>query len=340
MTVGIGIVGAGLMGSRRAKSAARDPRCELRVVADLQKARAQLLAGELGCRYVTDWREIVTDPSVDAVVVSTVNSSLAPITIGALAEGKHVLCEKPLGRNLCEATDMVTAADRNGRMLKVGFTLRFHPAIRQAKAICERGDLGPLFFIRAVYGHGGRPGYTQEWRGSREQSGGGELLDQGVHLLDLSRWFLGDFTQVSGSMARWFWEMGDVEDNAFMQLSTAGGQIASLHASWTQWRNRFLFEVFGRDGFATVDGLGGSYGPETLIIGRRRPDSGPPSEETIRFDGPDPSWDDDWADFIEAIVGRRRPAVSGEDGLAVMRIVDALYQGSGSVRRLGRVPST
>ena len=338
MTVGIGVVGAGLMGSRRARSAAREPRCQLRIVADVQEPRAQQLAQELGCRAVTDWRDVVTDPTVDAIAVSTVNAALAPITVAALAEGKHVLCEKPLGRNLCEATDMVSAADRHRRILKVGFTLRFHPAIRQARVICERGDLGPLFFIRAVYGHGGRPGYTEEWRGSREQSGGGELLDQGVHLLDLSRWFLGDFTQVFGSMGHWFWDTGDVEDNAFAVLGTAQGQIASLHASWTQWRNRFLFEVSGRDGFVTVDGLGGSYGTESLIVGRRRPESGPPDEETVRFDGPDPSWDDDWADFIEAIVSGRRPAATGDDGVAVMRLVDALYNRSASDRLPGATP--
>lgn len=338
MTVGIGVVGAGLMGSRRARSAAREPRCQLRVVADIQEPGARQLAQELGCRSVTDWRDVVADPTVDAIAVSTVNASLAPITIAALAEGKHVLCEKPLGRNLCEATEMAAAADRHGRILKVGFTLRFHPAIRRARVICGRGDLGPLFFIRAVYGHGGRPGYTEEWRGSREQSGGGELLDQGVHLLDLARWFLGEFTQVVGSLGRWFWDAGDVEDNAFALLGTPQGQIASLHASWTQWRNRFLFEVFGRDGFVTVDGLGGSYGVETLIIGRRRPESGPPAQETIRFDGPDPSWDDDWADFIEAIVSEGRPAVTGADGVAVMRLVDTLYQGSSGAPSVGSIP--
>jgi len=338
MTVGIGVVGAGLMGSRRARSAAREPHCQLRVVADILEPRAQELAQELGCRSVTDWRDVVADPGVDAIAVSTVNASLAPITIAALAEGKHVLCEKPLGRNRLEATAMATAAARHRRILKVGFTLRFHRAIRQARAICERGDLGPLFYIRAVYGHGGRPGYTAEWRGSREQSGGGELLDQGVHLLDLSRWFLGDFTQVFGSLGRWFWETGEVEDNAFVVLGTPHGQIASLHASWTQWRNRFLFEVTGRDGFVTVEGLGGSYGVETLTIGRRRPESGPPAEDTVRFDGPDPSWDDDWADFIDAIVSGGHPAVTGDDGVAVMGLVDAIYEGSSAVRTLGSIP--
>jgi predicted dehydrogenase len=220
---------------------------------------------------------------------------------------------------------MTAAARRAGRILKVGFTLRFHPGVRQAKQLCESGVVGPLFYVRAVYGHGGRAGYGGEWRGQRELSGGGELLDQGVHLLDLGRYFLGDFSEVVGIVPRYFWDIGDLEDNAFVLLRTVAGQVASLHTSWTQWRNQFLLEVFGRDGFIAVRGLGGSYGPETLTLGRRQSQSGPPLEETTLFEGTDSSWDDDWADFVDAIILGRPPAVGGDDGVAVMRLVDAVY---------------
>jgi predicted dehydrogenase len=210
----------------------------------------------------------------------------------------------------------------------VGFTLRFHSALKEAHRLSQQDQIGPLYFVRAAYGHGGRPGYAQEWRGDRDLAGGGELLDQGVHLIDLARWFLGDFAQAFGLTPRWFWEVGPLEDNAFMLLTTRRGQVATLHTSWTQWRNHFRFEVYGRDGYLKVDGLGGSYGPETLTIGRRDPESGPPAEDVRRFDGPDCSWADDWSDFVDAVQLGRPPAATGEDGLAVMQLVEAIYNSS------------
>lgn len=326
MTLRVGVIGCGLVGGRRARSASQNPRCVLKVVVDINEMKARALGEELKCAFTTDWSTVVSDPNIDAVTVCTVNSWLAPVTLAALNQGKHVLCEKPLGRNANEACKMAAAARNNGRTLKVGFTLRFHPGIRQAKELCDRGAIGPLFFVRAVYGHGGRPGYGTEWRGQRELSGGGELLDQGVHLLDLGRYFLGDLTSVAGVIPRYFWDVGDLEDNAFVLLRTRGGQVASFHTSWTQWRNQFLFELFGRDGSITIRGLGGSYGPETLTHSQRSLQSGPPEETMTVFDGPDTSWDDDWADFVDAILLRRAPAASGEDGVAVMRLVDEVYE--------------
>src|ERR1700694_4249579 len=161
MTLGIAIIGAGAIGSRRAKDAAAQGRLE--VIADVDKGRAATLADAYGSRHTVSWEDAVTDPRVDAVAVCTTNKFLAPITIAALHSGKHVLCEKPMGRNATEAAQMAIAARKAGRILKIGFTLRFHPAIRQAHEICARGDLGPLFFIQTSYGHGGRPGYEKEW---------------------------------------------------------------------------------------------------------------------------------------------------------------------------------
>jgi predicted dehydrogenase len=328
MTVRCAIVGAGLIGSRRAAIAANSPRCEVVAVVDVDGARAREVATDHGCAHTTDWREVVADAQVDAIDVCTPNKFLAPVTVAALEAGKHVLCEKPLGRHADEAASMLAAARAYHRVLKVGFTLRFHPALRQARTLCEQGEIGPPFLVRAVYGHGGRPGYDREWRGDADLAGGGELLDQGVHLLDLSRWFLGDFSEVTGLTPRWFWDIAPLEDNAFVWLRTPDGRLASLHTSWTQWRNRFSFEVYGRDGYVQVDGLGGSYGVETLTIGRRLPESGPPTEERVVFDGPDCSWEDDWNDFLDAIELGTRPAADGEDGLAVMRLVDAIYAGA------------
>jgi predicted dehydrogenase len=124
-----------------------------------------------------------------------------------------------------------------------------------------------------------------------------------------------------------------LEDNAFCLLRTADGRVAQFHTSWTQWKNCFIMEVYGRDGYVRVDGLGGSYGVETLTVGRRRPESGPPLEERTEYPGPDLSWQEEWKDFVSAIRDRRQPLANGEDGLQAMRLIAAIY---GSART-GRV---
>ncbi len=323
MTLGVAVVGAGVVGGRRAECAASLSRLE--IVADVDEARAATLAGRSGARHTARWEDAVDDAKVDVVVVCTSNKFLAPVAIAALHAGKHVLCEKPMGRNAKEAADIASAAHHADRILKVGFTLRFHPALRRAHQLCANGDFGPLYFIRGDYGHGGRPGYEKEWRGDPEQAGGGELLDQGVHLLDLSRWFLGDLDVLAAVTPRWHWEVAPLEDNAFVLLQTPGGQVASLHTSWTMWKNRFAFEVFGRDGYVRIDGLGGSYGVESLTVGRKTTEGGVPDETVTTYEQPDQSWEADWRDLITSVEGRRGPEVGGDAGLAVMRLVDEVY---------------
>jgi predicted dehydrogenase len=292
---------------------------------DLDYTRAKELAGRFGSRHTTQWQDAVTDPRVDIVAVCTSNNFLAPIAIAALESGKHVLCEKPMGRNADEAAKIASAARTADRTLKVGFTLRFHPALRRAHQLCASGDLGPLYFIHAVYGHGGRPGYEKEWRGDPELAGGGELLDQGVHLLDLSRWFLGDLKVAAAITPRWHWEVAPLEDNAFVLLQSPAGQVANLHTSWTMWKNRFTFEAFGRDGYARVDGLGGTYGVETLTVGRKKQEGGTPRETITTYEQSDGSWEGDWHDLIDAIEGGHDPEVGADAGVAVMQLVDEVY---------------
>lgn len=321
----VAVIGCGLIGRRRAGVVHEAADSSLVVVTDVQLDRAEAVAQNFGCAASADWRETVGRDDLDAVVVSTVNKYLTPIAIAAAEHGKHVLCEKPLGRNAAEATQILAVAERRGVTLKVGFSLRFHPAIQAAHAACSGGAIGRPLYVRAAYGHGGRPGYDKEWRGDPELAGGGELLDQGVHVVDLCRWFLGEFDRVSGVTVRGFWDIGPLEDNGFALLSADDGRTATFHTSWMQWKNRFLFEVIGTEGYATVDGLGGSYGPERLILGRRNPAGGAPTEEITTFEGPDASWADEWREFTAAIREQREPLSSGRDALRTMQIIQAIY---------------
>jgi len=332
----IGIVGCGLIGHRRAL-VAHQAGDELCLVADLNQEAAAKTASIQQTEWSQDWQAVTGHPEIDAVVVATVNKSLLPITRAALQSGKHVLCEKPLGRNAWEAMEMVTAAQLSDQVLKVGFNHRHHPALWRAHELAKSDKIGPLMSIRATYGHGGRPGYDQEWRGNADLAGGGELLDQGVHIIDLCRWFLGDFTQVSGMLSTWFWQVAPLEDNGFALLCTAAGQIATIHTSWTQWKNLFRMEIFGRDGYLLINGLGGSYGPERLTLGIRRPESGPPHEEVWEFPGPDISWQAEWQEFKSAIREGRLPVGNGHDGYQAARTIDAIYE-SARTRQVVCIP--
>jgi predicted dehydrogenase len=188
----------------------------------------------------------------------------------------------------------------------------------------DAGAIGELFYVRGRYGHGGRLGYEKEWRANPRLSGGGELIDQGVHLVDLARWFLGEFVDVRGAVHTYFWDM-PVEDNGFMTLTTAQDQLAFLHASCTEWKNLFSFEIFGRQGKLAVDGLGGSYGVERLSYYRMLPEMGPPETTIWEYPGPDRSWKLEWAEFVTDIELGRLPSAGLEDARAALDVVGRVY---------------
>jgi predicted dehydrogenase len=322
----VGVIGCGPVGARRALGAAAHPRTACVAVADPIAKAAQEVAAATGAAPSADWRRIVERPDVDAVVVSTPNGYLAEITVAALAAGKHVLVEKPMGRGVAEAERMRTAACAAGRVLKIGFNHRYHPAIAEARRHVESGAIGDVINLQCRYGHGGRPGYEREWRGNRALAGGGELIDQGIHVLDLMNWFAGVPEKAFALLQTAVWPLGDLEDNAFGLFHYRSGVVAALHTSWTQWKNLFAFEVYGRTGAVAVRGLGGSYEVETLTVYRRRLEGGAPEVEPRAFEGEDESWRLEWEDFVQAVEGGQGMLGNADDGVTAMRMLDALYR--------------
>jgi predicted dehydrogenase len=277
---------------------------------------------------VDDWRRAVDHANVDIVIVATTNDRLSEIAHLAVEAGKHVLVEKPAARNIAEIDSVIEAAARCRRHVRVGFNHRYHPALCKAHDLCERGDLGDLMFVRGRYGHGGRIGYDKEWRADPSLSGGGELIDQGVHLIDLSRWFLGEFVAVSGFAHTYFWQM-PVDDNAFLLLRTADERVALLHASCTEWKNLFSLEIYGRRGKLQVDGLGGSYGVERLSFYKMLAEMGPPETTIWEYPHADKSWAIEFAEFLDDIRLDRTPSASLGDARAALAIVEDVHRQSG-----------
>lgn len=323
---GIGIVGCGLIGQKRAKAMGAGGR--LVACADIDVSRAESLAKGSGAKAFDDWRGLLALPEVEIVVIATLHDSLAAITLAAVEAGKHVLVEKPAARSTAELKPVMAAAAQHGVKVHVGFNHRYHRALRKAKHIIDAGELGELMFIRARYGHGARIGYDKEWRANPALSGGGELIDQGPHLIDLSRWFLGDFAEVQGFAHTYYWDM-PVDDNGFMILKTPKQQVAFLHASCTEWKNLFSMEIYGRVGKLDISGLGGSYGVERLTHYKMLPEMGPPETTAWEYPMGDDSWAVELAEFYEDIRLNRVPAAGLGDAYAALKIIGKIYKESG-----------
>ncbi len=322
MSMSVAIIGCGLVGRKRA--AALGP-ARLLCCADSVPERAEALADlHPGCVALASWQEAVAHPSVTLVIIATTHNALPMIAAAAIRRGLHILIEKPGARTADELRTLVELAERYCVKVQVGYNHRHHPALRLAHALAGGGRIGTLTHLRASYGHGGRPGYEREWRFHHQISGGGELLDQGSHLIDLSVWFLGPVQHVSSLLSNAFWR-GEVEDNAFLLLKSANGKVAQLHASWTEWKNKFCFEVFGTLGKIEVSGLGGSYGEERLTLSVMRPEMGPPNQTHWTFPLEDTSWAQEFAHFLSDIAENRVPEPGLAGALQVLEVVGRAY---------------
>ena len=327
MKINVGFVGAGLQVRRRIPAILSAEGSNVVGITSRTLKTARALGKKFNIRVYDHWKDLVANPTIDVVVVATPPFLHAKISIEALKRGKHVLCEKPLAKTLKEAEEIVKTARRVKRILKCGFNHRFHPAIVGAKEIVEKGKIGNLLFGRGIYGYCGRPDFEKEWRSNPKYVSGGILMEQGIHLIDLFRWFFGEFEKVQSSIDRMYFPISPFEDNAFVLLKTKQIQVVSLHSTILQWKNTFIFELYGTKGYIRAEGLGGSYGTEKLIVGLKDY-HGPFKEELVEFRGEDVSWNSEWEGFLDNINHKREQQISGDDGLEAIRIVEAAYESS------------
>jgi predicted dehydrogenase len=317
------IVGCGLIGKKRLAGLPAGSKLAVACDTNLSRAGELVKIAQTG-QAVVDFKSAVADPQVDAVIVATINSVLAEVSAAAIRAGKHVIVEKPAGVSVKQIDELIALADQHNVSVRVGFNHRYHAAFRKAREIFESGVMGELMFIRGRYGHGGRIGYDKEWRADPKLSGGGELIDQGVHLIDLAGWFLGSFAKVDGQAPTYFWDM-PVDDNAFLNLQTAKGQTAWLHVSCTEWKNMFSFEIYGRHTKLQIEGLGGSYGVEKLYHYQMKPEMGPPDTKLYEFPAPDESWKQEMIEFEKDVALKRTPDAGLHAAKVALEVVEQIY---------------
>ncbi len=286
-----------------------------------------------GMQLYNDYEEVIRS-DVDAVFVCTPNRFAPDVVVAALDAGKHVFCEKPPGRDLDDVERIIAAERRNPSLtLKFGFNHRYHLGIQEAKRIVDSQQYGGILWLRGVYGKGDSQANTEEWRNDPWLAGGGILLDQGIHMLDLFRFFCGNFVEIKSMCSTAFWKNISMEDNAFALLRDEGGRVAMLHSSFTQWKHLFTLEIYMADGYLKEDGMPStsrSYRDETISHARRRQGkgftTGNPPEETSFFNT-DPSWELELAEFVDCIRrGRRVQHGTSEDAYESMRMVHAIYE--------------
>jgi predicted dehydrogenase len=316
------VIGCGLIGRKRAL--AIPDFVELVGCFDEVPSNAESFAAEFNTKVLSSVQEVLEIQDLNFVVIATRHDSLHSLTIQALNTGKHVFIEKPGAINHQEFKNICEVAHENNLKVHVGYNHRYHPALKKAFELFDEGLIGEIMFLRGRYGHGGRLGYEKEWRADKLKSGGGELIDQGTHLIDLSIGFLGKLHLDYAATPNYFWDMA-VEDNVFMSLKNEGGRIAFLQASCTEWKNMFSLEIYGKKGKLEISGLGRSYGVETLTFYKMLPEMGPPTSETWSYSEPDNSWKIEMGEFIDDLQTGTSKSDNLESSLEVLRVIGDIY---------------
>jgi len=332
MIIKVGIAGFGKIGQLRAKELEKNKNSQLVAVLDVKKPE------NLGdnIKFVDSFDKLLKQ-DIDAVFICTYNNFLADYTSLALKAGKHVFCEKPPAKSTDELKLVIETENNSNLILKYGFNHRYHYSVQEAKKLIDSGSMGKLLWLRGIYGKAGSIDYDKNWRNYRKYSGGGILIDQGIHMLDLMRYFSGEeFTQINSFVTTSYWNI-DSEDNAFAIMQSENKVTAMLHSSATQWKHKFLLEMCFEEGYINLDGiLSGtrSYSPEKLVVGRREFEDitfamGKPKENTTWFEYDD-SWKLEVVEFIDAILGNINiKHGSSKDAYETLRLVERIYENSG-----------
>lgn len=334
-TLRIGVLGFGKMGQLRAEMFLKQGHCEIVAIYDT------VLPPEPQFPVAASLDAIINDPSIDIVVICLPNYLIKSTTISALRQGKHVFCEKPPAMNSADLRAIADVYRSSCRTLMYGFNHRRHAAVMQMKSVVDSGNLGRVLWMRGRYGKSVDAEYLKGWRANKEMAGGGILLDQGIHMLDLFLYIGGQtFDEVQAMVSNLYWKTEGIEDNVFAMLRNRDtGMCAQLHSTMTQWRHLFSLEIFLEKGYMVLNGLktgSGTYGDEVLTIARNRgslPAVTWENEERHEYHV-DESWEREVVEFLAAL-DQKEPQTHGtiDDAMAVMNLLDAIYENDAHVSR-------
>ena len=324
----LGIAGYGKMGKIREESFLNSDDVLLQAIFDSTEKSINK-----NIKFCTSYEQLLQS-DIDAVFISTYVNVSASYVLRALQAGKHVFCEKPPAMHYEELIPIKEIQKNSNLILKYGFNHRLHHSVREAKKIINDDSMGKLLLMRGVYGKAGSIDFNTNWRNYKKFSGGGILMDQGIHMIDLYRYFSDEeFECLSCYMGNLFWDIEN-EDNAFLTLKSNSGIIATIHSSATQWRHKFLLEMTFERGYINLDGIlsgTGSYAPEKLIYAYRALEDkdkamGKPNENILYFEQ-DPSWLDELEEFINCIKDEKK-VKNGSlyDALEIMKLIDSIYK--------------
>ena len=324
----VGIAGYGIVGKRRHEFIEVHPRLEVTAICEQNFAQFPIVLSNINT--YTNYEEMLKAEELDVLFVCLTNNIAAIVTIAGPKKGIHVFCEKPPGMNVEEIRDVIAEESKRPNLkLKYGFNHRYHDSVKVALNLIQSGELGKVVNLRGVYGKSSIIPFTGGWRSKRDLAGGGILLDQGIHMVDLMRLFCGEFTEVKSFVSNDFWKH-DVEDNAYAIMKDEKGRVAMLNSTATQWQHKFNLEISLSEGYIELHGIlsgSKSYGEEKIVIGRRNEESvnGQMESKTIKF-LQDNSWRDEINEFAEAII-EDKPIQSGtsKDALETMKLVFSIY---------------
>ena len=315
----IGIIGCGLIGIKRAECFNKK---DIYIASDINLETLNNFKKKFKCKTTTEYKNVIKS-NVDIVFICTPHNLLSKIAIEALKHKKHVFIEKPGSLDHNEVKKIRLLSKKYKLKVKIGFNHRYHPSIILAKKIIKNNNLGKILYLKGSYGHGGRKNYEKEWRLNHKISGGGELIDQGSHLIDLSIFFLGKLKLNYSFLKDYFWKK-NIDDNIFISLISDKKQIAWLNASWTNWKNSFSFEIIFEYAKIKIHGLGRSYGVESLYFYKMKKNLKPPKEKIYKFNY-DNSWKIEVKEFLDEIKKETKNQNKLDEFLNISEIIRDAY---------------